>query len=108
MPEELCRCASSLIHVVRNFEEARELSKTATTMGRALIHADFVKEELPKIGKCLGVDLSHVEKFIEQAKRLSAQPTEASAFMELAWKAFRRTIQTCAEKNREAKPKIYI
>jgi hypothetical protein len=98
MADELCRCASSIIHVVRNFDEARELSKTAATMGRALIHADFVKEEIPKLGKCLGLDLSHVEKFIEQAKKLSAQPTEASAFMELAWRAFSRSVQTCAEK----------
>lgn len=98
MTDELCKCSTTLIHVVRNFEEARELSKTAATMGRAIIHADFVKEEIPKISRCLGVDLSHVEKFIEQAKKLSTQPSEASAFMDLAWRAFRRTIETCAEK----------
>ena len=98
MTDELCKCATALVHVVRNFEEARELSKTATTMGRALIHADFVKEELPKISECLDVDLSHVGKLIEGAKKLSAQPSEASAFMDLAWTAFRRTLERCTEK----------
>jgi len=98
MADELCRCASGIVHVVRNFEEAKELSKTAVTMGRALIHADFVKEELPKLSQCLGVDLSHVDKLLEGAKKLSEKPSEASAFMDLAWRAFRRTLEKCAEK----------
>lgn len=98
MTDELCGCATTIVHVVRNFEEARELSKTAATMGRALIHVDFVKEELPKISRCLGVDLSHVGKLLEGAKKMSQQPSEASAFVDLGWRAFRRTLERCAEK----------
>jgi hypothetical protein len=98
MTDELCRCATTLVHVTRNFEEAKELSKTAVTMGRALIHIDFIKQELPKLSECLRVDLSHVDKLLEGAKKLSEKPSEASAFMDLSWSAFRRTLERCAEK----------
>jgi hypothetical protein len=97
MTDALCGCATTLVHVTRNFDEAKELSKTAATMGRALIHVDFIKEELPRLKECLGVDLSHVDKLLEGAKKLSEKPSEASAFVDLAWRAFARTLQKCAE-----------
>jgi hypothetical protein len=98
MSKEICRCAESLVHVVRNFDEAMELSKTAVTMGRALIHASYVKEELPKIGECLGVDFSRAVKLIEEAEKVRDRPTEATGYMELAWTAFMRTLRACTEK----------
>jgi hypothetical protein len=75
-----------------------ELSKTAVTMGRALIHASYVKEELPKIGECLGVDFSRAVKLIEEAEKASDKPTEAAGYMDLAWTAFMRTLRACTEK----------
>jgi hypothetical protein len=41
--------------------------------------------------------LSHVDKLLEGAKKLSEKPSEASAFMDLAWRAFARTLEKCAE-----------
>jgi hypothetical protein len=95
---ELCRCAESLVHVARNFEQAMELSKSATTMGRAFIHAGFVKEELPKIGECLGLDFTRTVKLIEEAEKARDKPTEASGYMELAWRVFLRTLRACTGK----------
>jgi hypothetical protein len=75
-----------------------ELSKSAATMGRALIHAGFVKEELPKIGECLGLDFARTVKLIEEAEKVRDRPTEATGYMELAWTAFMRTLRACTEK----------
>ena len=59
-----CRCVETAIHIARNFDDARRLMRMRA-VSRALLHADFAKEEMSKLEECLGVDLAEARRSLE-------------------------------------------
>lgn len=89
-----CRCAETLVHVVRNFDDARRLMRIRA-VSRALIHADFAKEEMPKLEKCLLIDLSEARRSLDKAREHQATPEQSQAWLERGWRLFMRAIREC-------------
>jgi len=98
MAEEIspCECVETAIHVVRNLDDARRLMRLRA-VSRALIHAEFAKEKMPKLEKCLLIDLSEARRSLDKAREHQAEPEESRRWLERGWRFFMRTIRECAE-----------
>ena len=89
-----CRCVETAIHIARNFDDARKLMRMRA-VSRALLHADFAKEEMSKLEECLGVDLAEARRSLEKAREHQAEPEESRRWLERGWRFFMRAIREC-------------
>jgi len=89
-----CKCVETAIHIARNFDDARRLMRLKA-VSRALIHADYAKEEMPKLEECLFIDLSEARRSLERAREYQARPEESRRWLERGWRLFMRSIREC-------------
>jgi len=93
---EVCRCVEQALIVARNLDDARRLIDIH--VGRSLIHADFVVEQLPKLEECLKIDLGGVKEGLEKMGEKVDEPEEAKRWLDRAYLRFYRTIRECPPK----------
>jgi len=91
-----CECCEIMAHLVRNLDEARKLIRE--NPARALFHADFAREEMPKVESCLLVDLSDAKERLGRAREIVDRREEAKKLIDLAWSSFFRRLRQCAER----------
>jgi len=98
MPEKIepCECVEVAIHIIRNIDDARRIFRLSP--GRAVLHADFAAEEIPKLEECLNLDLSSARERLKKTRELIAQREQAKLQLDLAWSSLMRTIRKCERK----------
>ena len=93
---QACLCVMDGITVWRYAREARWALDVDP--GRAVIFADFASEQVPKVEKCLGVDLSDVRESLVKVGETIARREEAKRWADRAEYRLMKIIRDCAEK----------
>jgi len=91
-----CECVEIAIHAIRNLDDARKLIRE--NPARALFHADFAREEMPKVESCLLVDLSDAKERLARAREIVDRREETKKLIDLAWSSFFRRLRECASR----------
>ena len=74
MSEKICKCIDHLIDMVDFITDARSYIHTGRYYEEAADSIDMAKEELDKLEKCLGIDLSNVREALDEAFKLTEEP----------------------------------
>lgn len=93
---ESCVCVFDGITVWRYVRDARRALDVKPS--RALIYADFAAEELPKLEKCLKMDLSDIKESLGKIRETIERPEEAKRWADRAEFRLMRKIRVCAER----------
>lgn len=64
--------------------------------GRAVIYADFAAEQVPKVEKCLEVDLSDISDSLKKIRETIDRREEAKRWADRAERRLMRRIRECA------------
>jgi len=66
--------------------------------GRAVLHADFAVEEIPKLEECLNIDLADAKERLKKVKEVIERREEAKALLDFGWMSLMRAIRRCERK----------
>ena len=91
---EACVCVFDGITVWRYVREARWALDVDP--GRAIIYADYAADEMPKLEKCLEIDLSDISDSLRKIRETIDRREEAKRWADRAERRLMRRIRECA------------
>jgi len=94
--KETCACVFDGITVLRYVRDTRWALDVDP--GRAVIYADFAAEEVPKLEKCLQIDLSDVKESLRKIRETIDRREEAKRLADRAEVVLMRRIRVCGER----------
>jgi len=97
--EQACACVFDALTVARYLRDASIAAKYHRATS-TVIYSDFVKEQLPKLEKCMDISLEDVRRHLEKASAEAPVGRFDKAHRALNWAESRllRAIRKCAKR----------